>query len=107
MLLSIIAAYEIEPFFTFFKIPSPSGFWLNPAGFLTLLFCLSLLLAAVVTMIRPLFQKEADGKHRFYLINFIFSAIIMVTSSFSLVPGFGKYIRRKRSDMCRCLERRG
>lgn len=74
VLLSIIASNEIEPFFSFFKIPTPTDFGMNPIGFLALLFSMFLLLIAIWS----LFRREADGKRRFYLVNFIIAAFILM-----------------------------
>lgn len=51
LILSVIAAKEIEPFFTFFKISSPMGFNLNPIGYFSLFFSLSLLPVAAIFII--------------------------------------------------------
>ena len=78
VILNTIAVNEIEPFFTFFKIPLPGGFWMNPIGFLALIFSLLLLPIAGVIIAQPLFRKGADGKREFYLINFILAASIFI-----------------------------
>ncbi|MGH7598481.1 MAG: hypothetical protein ACREOI_19160 [bacterium] len=85
MLLNTIAANEIEPFFTFFKVGTSGGFWANPIGYLAIIVCLLLLPVGGVIAIRPMIQKGADGTRRLYLINGILAAIMLVF--FILVSG--------------------
>ncbi len=85
MLLNTIANNEIEPFFTFFKINTAGGFWDHPIGHIAVIVALLLLPFGAVISIRPMFQKGADGKRKFHLMNILLAVIMLAL--FVLISG--------------------
>jgi len=77
LILSLIAACEIEPWFTFLKISTPTAFVQNPIGFSALILTLALLPVAAYTAAMPMLISAGGGR-KFYLINFILAAMILV-----------------------------
>lgn len=77
MVLNTIAGNQIEPFFTIFKVNTGGGFWDHPVGHISLIVALLLFPIGAVISIRPMFQKGADGKRKFHLMN-VLLAVIMV-----------------------------
>lgn len=96
ILLNTIANNEIEPFFTFFKVDVVDGFWAYPIGSLALTVSLLLLPAGAVIAIRPMFQKGADGKRKFYLMNVLLAAV-MLALFFFITGAFISEIYKYRS----------
>lgn len=74
----MVAAHEIEPFFTFFKITSPSSFWVNPIGYIALIICLFLLLLSAITFMRPIFQKRGNEKRKMYAMNLLLASAVLL-----------------------------
>jgi len=77
MVLNTIAGNQIEPFFTIFEVNTGGGFWDHPVGHISLIVALLLFPIGAVISIQPMFQKGADRKRKFHLMN-VLLAVIMV-----------------------------
>lgn len=85
MILNTIAANQIEPLYTIFKVNTAGSFWDYPVGHISLLVVLLLFPLGATISIRPMLQKTNDGERKFYFVN-ILLAVIMV-GFFVLISG--------------------
>lgn len=85
ILLNTIANRQIEPFFTFFKIDTAGGFWDYPVGHISASVALLLLPVGAVIAARPMVQKGADGRRKFYWLNGLLA--VLLCAFFVLITG--------------------
>ena len=85
MVLNTIAGKQIEPFFTIFEVNTGGGFWDHPVGHISLIVALLLLPIGAIIAMRPIFQKGADGKRKFHLLNILLAAVMLFL--FILISG--------------------
>lgn len=85
MLLNTIASNQIEPLATLFKINTAGGFWDHPIGHISASIALLLLPCGAVIAMRPMFQKGAAGKRKFYWLNILLALLLL--GLFVLIAG--------------------
>jgi len=90
LLLNTIVGSRIEPFFSIIR----PGIHTGPFEYFVLAVVLLLLPLGAFIAARPIFQKGADGKRKFYFANLII-ATILITGFVALSVGLG-------SDIYRC-----
>ena len=90
LILNAIVGSQLEPFISFIRLDTHTG--LIEYGLLAIV--LLLLPFGAFIAARPMFQKEAGGKRKFYPVNIIIAAIL-VTGFIALTVGLG-------SDIYRC-----
>ena len=78
LVFGMVAAREIEPFFTFLKITSPTSFWVNPSGYIILMICLFLLLLSGIILMRPVFQRRGNEKRKMYAMNILLASVVIL-----------------------------
>lgn len=72
--LNMIVANRIEPFFSLIR----PGVHTSPFEYVLLIIVLLLLPAGAFIAIRPMLQRGVDGKRKFYLLNGILAAILLI-----------------------------
>lgn len=90
LLLNTIVGSRIEPFYSLIRPDVHTG----PFEYVLLAVVLLMLPLGAFIAARPIFQKGADGKRKFYLVNIILAAIL-ATGFVALSVGLG-------SDIYRC-----
>ena len=90
VLLNAIVGNRIEPFFSLIR----PGLHTSPFEYILLVIVLLLIPVGSFIAIRPLFQRRAEGKRIFYLVNIILAALLLI--AFIMISvGLG-------SDIYRC-----
>jgi hypothetical protein len=74
VLLNAIVGNRIEPFFSLIR----PGIHTGPFEYLLLFIVLFLIPLGSFIAIRPLFQKGAEGKQKFYLVNVLLAALLLI-----------------------------
>jgi hypothetical protein len=87
--LNVIVGNRIEPFFSIIR----PGIQTSSVEYGLLLFVLLLLPVGAFIAIRPMIQKGADGKRKFFLVNGVIAALLL-TGFALLVIGLGSEIYR-------------
>lgn len=90
VLLNAIVGSRIEPFFSLIR----PGIHTSPFEYFLLVIVLLLIPAGSFIAIRPIFQRRAEGKQTFYLVNIILAAFLLF-AFIMLSVGLG-------SDIYRC-----
>lgn len=90
VILNTIVASRIEPFFSLIR----PGIHTGPYEYPLLFFVLLLIPVGSFIAVRPILQKGAEGKRKFYLVNVILSVLLLVVFVL-LSVGLG-------SDIYRC-----
>ncbi len=90
LILNAIVGSRLEPFFSLIR----PGIHTSPHEYVLLFVVLFLILVGAIIAAGPMLQKGADGKRKFYLVNGILAAILLVVFV-SLSVGLG-------SDIYRC-----
>jgi hypothetical protein len=85
MALNTIAANQIEPLYTIFKVDTAGAFWDHPVGHISLIAVLLLFPLGAMISIGPMLRKTADGGRGFYPANAILALSLLVF--FMLVSG--------------------
>lgn len=91
LILNTIVGAQIEPFYSLMR---PEGYHTGPSEYV-LLFTLLLVLPLIGAFIavRPMFRKGEDGKRKFYVLNIVIAAILLI-GSITLPIGLGTEIYR-------------
>ena len=89
VLLNAIVGSRIEPFFSLIR----PGIHTGPFEYILLFFVLFLIPVGSFIAIRPMFQKGAEGKRKFYLVNAILAALLLIVFVM-LSVGLGSEIYR-------------
>jgi hypothetical protein len=89
VLLNAIVGNRIEPFFSLIR----PGLHTSPFEYILLVIVLLLIPVGSFIAIRPLFQRRAEGKRIFYLVNIILAALLLMVF-FVLVVALGSEIYR-------------
>jgi len=74
VLLTTIAENRIEPFFSLISLIRPG----SPFEYILLFTILLLIPVGSFIAIRPMFQKGAEGKRKFYLVNAILATLLLI-----------------------------
>ena len=74
VLLTTIAGNRIEPFFSFIRLVETTG----PFEYILPISVLLLIPAGSFIAIRPIFQMGAEGKRKFYLVNVLLGAFLLI-----------------------------
>jgi hypothetical protein len=72
--LNAIVGNRIEPFFSLIR----PGIHTGPYEYPLLFFVLLLIPVGSFIAIRPMFQQEAEGKRKFYLLNVLLAALLLI-----------------------------
>lgn len=89
VILNAIVGNRIEPFFSLIR----PGIHTGPYEYILLFIVLLLIPIGSFISIRPIFQKGAEGKRNFYLVNAIFAALLLIVFVMLFV-GLGSEIYR-------------
>jgi hypothetical protein len=87
--LNAIVGSRVEPFFTLIR-PGPHT---GPLEYAVLAFVLVLIPVGAYIAVRPVLNKGADGKRKFYLVNMVLAALLVVIFV-ALVVALGDEIYR-------------
>ena len=89
VILNAIVGKRIEPFFSLVR----PGIHTGPFEYILLIIVLLLIPVGSFIAIRPMFQKGAEGKRKFYLVNTILAALLLIVFVM-LSVGLGSEIYR-------------
>ena len=89
VILNAIVGKRIEPFFSLVR----PGIHTGPFEYILLIIVLLLIPVGSFIAIRPMFQKGAEGKRKFYLVNAILAALLLIVFVM-LSVGLGSEIYR-------------